>query len=531
VTALPRLWRTLRYLKPVQICNRIQRRLFRPGIDGRSAPQLRPQAATALPFYIREPSWFGDDEFRFLNETHHVRGADGWDRPEIARLWRYHLHYFDDLSRLEASHMRQNHTRLIRRWIDENPAGHGTGWEAYPTSLRIVNWIKWQLLGGSLDDTALNNLACQTRYLNRSLEYHLLGNHLWSNAKALIFAGLFYRGTEADGWLDRGLSLFAEQCAEQILPDGGHFERSPAYHALATEDVLDLLNLFAVYARDRDTSLEIAAERMLRWLAIMSDGSGQYLSWNDAASGWAPTIVGLTAYAQLLAIPFARMKDNPGMTVLSDTGYFRFDSPNYTLWADAAPIGPDYIPGHAHADALHFELHVNGQPLIVDTGTSTYARGRERTYERGTMAHNTVVLGGLDQSEMWDAFRIGRRSRIENLVWGNDWLRAAHTGYDWLGARHQRTFRFADNSVNILDRIFGETHRLAAIARFHLKPGVAITIRESGFEADGARFTFSGAAAIKQIDCEISDGFNLRAKSLSIEVEFRDCLTTAILLQ
>src|SRR5262249_6854070 len=140
------------------------------------------------------------------------------------------------------------HRDLIKRWIAENPPGAGNGWEPYPISLRVVNWIAWSLAGGKLDEVACDSLATQVRVLGASLEYHLLGNHLLANAKALVFAGCYFTGPEAEAWLTAGLSLLQRELAEQILADGGHFERSPMYHAIILEDVLDLVQLARIFA-------------------------------------------------------------------------------------------------------------------------------------------------------------------------------------------------------------------------------------------------------------------------------------------
>src|SRR5262249_39544867 len=133
------------------------------------------------------------------------------------------------------------------RWIEENRVGQGNGWEPYPLSLRIVNWIKWALAGNELGVVAVQSLAVQTHYLVRRLEWHLLGNHLFANAKALIFAGVFFRGSEADSWRSKGLNILARQLPEQLLADGGHFELSPLYHSRIQEDLLDLVNLARTY--------------------------------------------------------------------------------------------------------------------------------------------------------------------------------------------------------------------------------------------------------------------------------------------
>ena len=93
-----------------------------------------------------------------------------------------------------------------------------------------------------ISSAASENLSLQARWLSNRLEWHLLGNHLFVNAKALIFAGLFFQN-EANQWLNKGLKILKKQVSEQILGDGGQFELSTMYHALALEDLLDLVNI------------------------------------------------------------------------------------------------------------------------------------------------------------------------------------------------------------------------------------------------------------------------------------------------
>ena len=65
----------------------------------------------------------------------------------------------------------------------------------------------------------------------------------FGQCQGTYFGGACFNGSEANGWLHKGLDILAEQLAEQILSDGGHFERSPMYHAIILEDMLDVLNL------------------------------------------------------------------------------------------------------------------------------------------------------------------------------------------------------------------------------------------------------------------------------------------------
>src|SRR6267378_2144736 len=77
---------------------------------------------------------------------------------------------------------------------------------------------------------------------------------------------------------------------------------------------------------------------------------------------------------------------------LESSGYIRLENKDTVVLFDAAPIGPDYQPGHAHADTLSLEVSHRGRRVLVNSGTSTYERGPERAKERGTAAHNTIVI-------------------------------------------------------------------------------------------------------------------------------------------
>ena len=115
----------------------------------------------------------------------------------IADLWLYNLHYFDDLVLKNAINIKKNYKSLIVRWIAENPPLDGIGWDPYPTSIRVVNIIKWLWHTNIDQENIKNNLALQCSYLFKKVEWHLGGNHVLTNAKALIFAGIFFDGPES----------------------------------------------------------------------------------------------------------------------------------------------------------------------------------------------------------------------------------------------------------------------------------------------------------------------------------------------
>src|SRR5579883_2790561 len=229
---LLRLARTLQPLKAVQFYARARNKLYRPRLTFAGTPDLRPPAGSWSQPVLRAPSLIGPDAFRFLNQAGQVLTPEQWNDAARDKLWLYNLHYFDDWNAQGACARYGWHRVLMDRWIAENPPCHGNGWEPYPTSIRLVNWIKYFLAGNEPQKNWLESLALQAQWLSLRPEYHLLGNHLLANAKALIFAGAYLRGPDADRWLRQGLRIEHDQLREQILPDGGHFERSPMYHAL-----------------------------------------------------------------------------------------------------------------------------------------------------------------------------------------------------------------------------------------------------------------------------------------------------------
>ncbi|MES2986262.1 MAG: alginate lyase family protein, partial [Pseudomonadota bacterium] len=403
----------------------------------------------------------------------------GWDNPDLDKLWRYNQHYFDDLNATTASDRFPWQIALLDDWIAQNPPGQGSGWEPYPASLRIVNWIKWALGGNALRAEWAHSLVVQTRWLKRRLEWHLLGNHLFANAKALIFAGLFFEGPEAQRWLTLGTRILIEQLPEQILADGAQFELSPMYHALALEDVLDLINVFAAFEdvlqapqhalRDACRSY---VQGMRSWLDNMSHPDGRISFFNDAAFGVAPENVELHDYA-------ARLDFSPIDAARSwhgESGYARLTAGEAVLILDMAAVGPDYLPGHAHADTLSFEFSLGNQRIFVNSGTSVYGIGPERSRQRGTAAHNCVVIDDMDSSDVWGGFRVGRRARVSGAAvrTAGEVLeaRAQHDGYRRLTARpvHDRHWQLTAEHLAITDATPRETPR--AQARYHLHPSI-----------------------------------------------------------
>ena len=199
--------------------------------------------------------------------------------------------------------------------------------------------------------------------------------------------------------------------------------------------------------------------------------------------GVAPENDRLHAYATLLgitAVPLA-----PRLTHLVDSGFARIACGAIVVLCDIGRIGPDYLPGHAHADTLSFELSLGTERVIVNSGISEYGTSDERLRQRGTAAHSTVQVGNEDSSEVWSGFRVARRTNVDSIeaIESSEALivSARHDGYTRLprGPHHSRTWELTETALRVTDRL---SPAAAGVARYHLPDGVIaeVTTTDAG---------------------------------------------------
>lgn len=428
--------------------------------------------------------------FCFLNNAVTFDNKIDWCISEKGRLWKYNLHYFQYLLLKEGIDSGVA-VDLIKDWIKNNPIGSQDAWDPFPISLRLVNWIKFFCRNTIPDEdrkVIVDSMVLQARWLVKHLEYHLLGNHLFKNGKALIFMGLFFKGAEAEKWLKKGMQIIRRELDEQILDDGGHFERSPMYHSMVLEDCLDLQNIMAVkenpVLRSLAGKLEEKTGRMIEFLVSMCHPDDRISLFNDAAFGIEPELVELVCYHEKVTGRQIN-KNSDCVQKHKDTGYYILapDSDNKMI-LDCGHVGPDYQPGHSHCDALSFELSVKGRRVIVDSGCFQYEDGDIREYNRGNIGHNTITIDNENQSEVWGAHRCGRKAvsldaecrQKEN---GALFFRGGHDGYKRLKGKpvHFREVTFQDQVWMIHDRVEGKGKHIVQ-SRLHLHPAVELEFKE-----------------------------------------------------
>ncbi len=474
-------------MKFTQIYHRILKKINHPKGNSIVAPIASSNGAW-ITQYLNQQSFLTKSRVDFLNHQGDVNSANDWNNVYEEKLWLYNLHYFDDLNSFGSQDRKELQLFWVNRWVDENPVNNrGNGWESYTLSLRIVNWTKAFLSGLDTSEKTLNSLAQQADFLSQDLEKHLLGNHYFVNLKALMFAGCYFEGKEADKWLAIALKGYESELQEQVLSDGGSFELTPMYHAIMLTDLLDLINLFKSYpSRVPVDVIELTKQtivKMFGWLHIMSHGDDKVSFFNDSAFGIAPEHAILREYATKLGFAVNELVTPTDALIvhnMQNTGYVSVKTAEMNLIADLAAVGPSYIPGHAHADSLSFELSLGQSRVFVNSGTSLYGMSSERLRQRGTSAHNTVEINKQDSSQVWSGFRVAKRADIGNRYVGkvtsgkNVQFSAAHNGYKKQGMKciHHRTWNVSIFACEIEDVIQGGFD--SAFGYLHLHPDIEV---------------------------------------------------------
>ncbi|MGA0560266.1 heparinase II/III domain-containing protein [Larkinella sp. VNQ87] len=508
-------WNTVRYLKRQQLVYQVVNRFrARPSLVLDDVPPVGHWLAVVAP---DKPRSLNGRTFTFLNQSATFPNQIDWNYSAYGKLWQYNLNYFDFLNQpgMDA----QQGVGLIQEFMDQT-ATVSAGLEPYPVSLRIMNWIRFlshhHLLLPDIDGC----LWAQVRLLEQRLEYHLLGNHLLENGFALLLAALYFQNRSL---YQKAAKLVKAQLGEQLCCDGGHYERSPMYHQILLDRLLDCCYALKKDSWHNDTATDAVlsehASRMLGWLEAITLADGTIPLMNDAAEDIAPTTHHLSIKCQTVGISAEQM-------VLSDSGFRQFCTPAYEMVANIGSVGPDYQPGHAHADTFNFVLQVQGKPVLIDAGVSTYEASERRQWERSTAAHNTVQIGNLDSSEVWGGFRVGRRARVTILEDQPASLRARHDGYQHLGIAHERHWLINDTKLDIIDTITGDQ---IATARFSLDPEAKpLATGSTSIRFSWGTMAWENALTISLKTIRISRQFNQLLPTRVIEVEFKNRVRTTV---
>jgi len=404
----------------------------------------------------------------------------------------------------------------VESWLEQCPYMLGPQWtSSLELSIRLINWyLVWQLIGGLDSDVfkGKEGEEFRNRWLKSIYQHaHFIKNHhsLYSSANNHLIgeaAGLFIATIgwpfwpEFAEWNESSRQLLERETLLQHSRDGVNREQAVAYQQF----VLDFLILSYLTASANQVVLSKpyikTIEKMLEFLASIIDVAGHVPMIGDADDGFVVHLShesGRCPYQSLLvtgAVLFDRADfrnqvdhfDEKSRWILGDSAAAMFDSLNtdgaaqslprqfdeggyYILGdsfgtqreikivADAGSLGYLSIAAHGHADALSFTLSAGGNELLIDPGTFSYhTKKMWRDYFRGTAAHNTLRVDGLDQSVIGGNFLWLEKAKIVEVDWQSnqhmDRLLASHDGYARLfdPVRHKRIIQYNKSEMRIL---------------------------------------------------------------------------------
>ena len=487
--------------------------------------------------------------FEFLNQKKDLQFPPKWNGAKgVDLLWLYNLHYFEWIHELSFDDAK----RVVEDWIvNELPHRGSASWAPYPTSLRILNWTQYFYYNHRdklTEDQELcsqlwKSLFCQATYLRHNLETHLLGNHLFENITAMAFLGACIGGTIGREWREIGEHELATEITEQFLPDGLHFELSPMYHIRMTYLLYLLHSTGHSHLQDL---VEAPLRRALLAVEKMCHPDGKIALFNDSTFGiyHEPNELikhvseHLECRQKTNSNAEEQAADRDGSWALKDAGYYGYrDAEGNCLVCDIGPIGPDYIPGHAHADLLSYELSLRSHRVIVDTGNFEYVIGARRDYARSTRAHNTIEINGTNQCDLWGAFRVGRRGYPKDVQFCDDArsfsLAGGHSGYERLPAKSHVKRRFELTQpikLTVTDEISSK-HPVEIKSFINLAPNCRIINREDqratiAYPEGSFSIQFSGDGLLSEETTSYFPEFGLEQsrKTLCYAVKGKDIL-------
>ncbi|WP_220746808.1 heparinase II/III-family protein, partial [Shewanella colwelliana] len=229
----------------------------------------------------------------------------------------------------------------------------------------------------------------------------------------------------------------------------------------------------------------------------MTHPDGEVSFFNDSAINIAPSAERISNYADKLGV-FSNKKQKKNIIYLKDSGYINLVNGKQSSILDVAKVGPDYIPGHAHADTLSFEWNYDKQRVLVNSGTSVYGLGLERLRQRKTESHNTVVVDEEDSSEVWSGFRVARRAYPSKPIiseFGDSiCVECSHDGYMRLRGKvtHTREWIMNDIGFFVTDKLLGSFN--SAEAHYHFHPDIQLELSNDSkhqvnfYSPDGTQF-------------------------------------------
>lgn len=449
----------------------------------------------------------------------------------------------------------------VNSWMQKNPFLYGISWtSAMEFAIRSINWIIAlafvQKSGRDMPELR-NGIINITDYLTKHYSrFSSANNHLLVEATAIGLAGYAFDNKQ---WKELACNILSEELEKQNYSDGVNKELSLHYQTFGMEAYLLLMH---VMQKHNDTEwnqwipmlkkeAEFVAHSSWREKAICEFGDddegkildlqgGEWHQW-DYVLQLASLVTG-TRYSDFETVheninwlftrdeieeirtkPLYDASRSRCFEVGGNT-FIRDKQNRILIGIDHAELGFGSIAAHGHADALSFQMLIDGKVVFADPGTYIYHCDIEhRNSFRKTINHNTLCVEGKDQSKMLGAFMWGERANCKLEEWhpseNKDVLVASHDGYKPL--IHKRKFEFDKNNnvFYILDSV--SANKEYAVT-FMLGNHVVVEANDANvhlqIDSISLDMHFEGANIVKIENAELSPEYGVKVQTKAIRV-------------
>jgi uncharacterized heparinase superfamily protein len=475
-------------------------RLYRFTLAGSAPSELAKNLAIRWPGDAKRGAALMEGDFHLAGET--LRLSRPYAAPARASadfLAEFHsFAWLADLATLGSAEAREIGRAAIATWIAGNANWHALAWRSDILAARLIAWVtqfeSFFAAGGEdgLRDAVLSSLARQARHLARVAAWEAEGAARLHALKGSILAGIALGAGERR--IAGAIADLAHELPLQVLPDGGHVERSPAVQLVVLRHLVDLRTALRTAHIVVPDALQMAIDRMAPMLRLFRHGDGRLAQFNDTSEEYG-------ALADLL-LTRSEVRARPP-TSAPHSGFQRLQCGKTIVIADTGAPPPRGLDRHAHAGTLSFEMSFGRERLIVNCGAYRGTSPDWRHAARNTAAHSTLIVADTNSAEILDDFTLGHRPAVTAAERadseGSQWVAASHDGYmAQFGLSHARQLFLAADGEDLRgeDTLTGKTGADFAI-RFHLHPTVQASLLRDG-----------GAALLRLAS---GTGFRLRA--------------------
>ena len=447
-------------------------------------------------------------EFTLAGETVRQPAPRG-DPQGPGEEWLAEYHGFGWLADLAATGnitARDAGRQAIGEWLKADRVWRPLAWRADVVAARLVAWITmfdaFFARTGEADrlrDAALASIVRQHRHLGRVVGCDCVGAARIQALKGLVITGVALGLSERR--LNRTLAVLSREMPAQVLPDGGHVERSPVVQLTVLRDLVDIRTALRAAHIVVPEPLQMAIDRMAPVLRMFRHGDGRLAQFNDTSE----------AYGALADLVLTRSEVR-GRAVLSapHSGFQRLQAGKTIVLVDTGAPPPHGLDRHAHAGALSFEMSCGRERLIVNCGAWRGPSVTWRRAARNTAAHSTLIVADTNSAEILPDGTLGRRPAVSKVDRaeedGSPWIAAMHDGYAAnFGLTHSREMVLSADGDDLrgADTLTGRAGEGFAV-RFHLHPSVQVSLLQDG------------AAALLRLPS--GTGFRLRAEGAQMSL-------------